>query len=88
MAQALQNLQRAHERQKKYADKKRRMLELQVGDEVLLSTKNLLLAVAIGGSHKLGPLCGGPFTVLEKLIAAYKLDLPPHMKVHPVFHVS
>ena len=75
VAQALQNLQRAQEKQKKYGDKKRRELELQVGDEVLLSTRNLPVVVVAGGSHKLGPLYCGPFTVLEKLIAAYKLDL-------------
>ena len=59
-----------------------------MADEVLLSTKNLPLQVAAGGSRKLGPLYCGPFTILEKLISAYKLDLPPHMRVHPVFHVS
>ena len=63
-------------------------MEFQVGDEVLLSTKNLPMKVATGGSHKLGPLYCGPFTVLEAYTMAYKLDLPPHMKVHPVFHVS
>ena len=26
--------------------------------------------------------------MLEKLTSAYLLDLPPHMKVYPVFHVS
>ena len=26
--------------------------------------------------------------MVEKLTAAYKLDLPPHMKIHPMFHVS
>ena len=30
----------------------------------------------------------GPFTVLEKYTAAHKLKLPPHMKIHPTFHVS
>ena len=44
--------------------------------------------MAIGGSQKLGPLYCGPFIVLEKLTSAYRLDLPPHMQVHPVFHVS
>ena len=63
-------------------------MELQVGDEVLLSTRNLLVQVAAGGSRKLGPLYCGPFTILEKLTSAYKLDLPPHIKVHLVFHVS
>ena len=62
-------------------------MELQVGDEVLLSTRNLPIQGATGGSFKLGPLYCGPFKILEKYIAAYKLDLPPHMKIHPVFHV-
>ena len=88
VAQALLNLKRAQERQKNYADKKRRELELQVGDEVLLSTRNLPVQVVVGVVGKLGPLYCGPFTILEKLTSAYKLDLPPHMKVHPVFHVS
>ena len=88
MVQAVENLKRAQDKQKRYADKKRRELELNVGDEVLLSTRNLPVQVAAGGSRKLGPLYCGPFTVLEKLTSAYRLRLPPHMKVHPVFHVS
>ena len=54
---------------------------------MLLSTKTFPVKVATGGSKKLGPLCCGPFTVLEKYTAAYKLHLPPHMRIHPVFHV-
>ena len=46
---------------------KRGELELQVGDEVMLSTRNLLLQVVAGGSQKLGPLYCGPFTILKKL---------------------
>ena len=88
VAQALEDLKRAQERQKIYADKKRRELELHVGDEVLLSTRNLPVQVAARGSRKLGPLYCGPFTVLEKLTLAYRLDFPPHMRVHPMFHVS
>ena len=44
LLQARENLQKAQERQKQYADKKRRPLELKVGDEVLLSTKYLNIA--------------------------------------------
>ena len=63
-------------------------MEFQVGDQVLLSTKNLPMQGAAGGSRKLGLLYCGPFIVLEKYTAAYKLKLPPHMKIHPTFHVS
>ena len=63
-------------------------MELSVGDQVLLSTRNLPVQVATGDSRKLGPLYCGPFTILQKLTSAHCLDLPPHMKVHPVFHVS
>ena len=44
--------------------------------------------MAVGGSQKVGPLYCGPFLVLEKLTSTYRLDVPPHMRVHPVFHVS
>ena len=88
MAQAFKNLKWVRERQKAYADKKRRELELQVDDEVFLFTRNLLVQLAIGSGGKLGPLYCGPFIVLEKLASAYRLDLPLHMRVHPVFHVS
>ena len=77
VAHALENLQRAQDRQKRYADRRRRDLELQVGDEVLLSTRNLLVQGAARGSSKLGPLYCGPFKILEKYTAAYKLELPP-----------
>ena len=88
MAQAMENLKRAQEKQKRYVDKRRIELGLNIGDEVLLSNRNLQVQVVAGVSQKLGPLYYGPFTILEKLPSAYLLDLPPHMKVHPVFHVS
>ena len=87
MTQAMDNLRRAQEKQKQYADKRRRDVEFQVGDEVLLATKTLLVVVAARGSSKLGPLYCGPFEVVENNRTAYKLNLPPHMKMHPVFHV-
>ena len=88
LAQALENLNRAQEKQKKYADKKRRELELQVVDEVLLSTRNLPVQVAAGGSQKTRAFVLWTFYSAGKTTSAYRLDLPPHMRVHTVFHVS
>ena len=88
MTHAVEKLRRAQGQQKKYTDKRRRDVEFQVGDEVLLSTKTLPMVVAAGGSSKLGPLYCGPFVVLERHRTSYKVELPPHMKVHPVFHIS
>ena len=42
----------------------------------------------VGSCAKLAPRCCGPFEVLERVgPVAYKLALPPHVRVHDVFHV-
>ncbi len=54
---------------------------------MLLSTRNLALKGAL--SRKLSARYVGPFLVVAKYgNTAYKLNLPPNMKIHPVFHVS
>jgi hypothetical protein len=78
----------AQNRQKQYADTRRRPLILQPGDKVYLSTAH----PALPGRtqvRKLAPKFTGPFTVQQVISdVAYKLELPEHMKIHPVFHVS
>jgi hypothetical protein len=79
-------LQVAQQRQKAYADTHRREMKLSVGDQVLLSTKNIKVKTA--GTHKLLPKWLGPFKVTKCVNdVAYKLELPASLKIHPVFHV-
>jgi hypothetical protein len=70
-----------------YATGHRPTVSLQVGDLVWLSTKHLQLKMS--GSRKLARRFIGPFPVVKVVNpTAYKLQLPEHMKIHPVFHIS
>jgi len=85
--QLQQNLKEAQEISKYHADKKRsKPPEINVNDFVWLSLKNIKTKRP---SKKLDSLHAGPFKVLRKLSeVTYHLELPPTMKIHPVFHVS
>lgn len=79
-------LEAARQRQKAYADGKRRDITFGVGDMVLLSTKNIRIKKQ--GSRKLLPRFLGPFKISERINpVAYRLELPPSLRIHPVFHV-
>jgi len=84
---AKQCLYAAQQRQKAYADNRRRPAHFAIGQQVLLSTKNILLRMV--GSAKLLPKFIGPFKITDKINeTAYRLELPPCLKIHNVFHVS
>ena len=88
ISEAKSALLRAQQRQSHYANLNRRELEFSVGDNVLLSTEHLSLKDK-DRTKKLLSKFIGPFTV-KRIVSpvAYELDLPPSMKIHPVFHVS
>jgi hypothetical protein len=87
LADAKRSLQEAQARQKRYADEHRQEREFAIGTKVLLSTENLRINERL--SNKFKPRWTGPFIIKRKIgTVAYELDLPPEMKIHPVFHVS
>nr|GEX86952.1 putative reverse transcriptase domain-containing protein [Tanacetum cinerariifolium] len=76
--------------EKSYADLKRKPMEFQVGDKVMLKVSPWKGVVCFGKRGKLNPRYVGPFKVLERIRdVAYKLDLPEDLsRVHNSFHVS
>ncbi|GJZ43046.1 putative reverse transcriptase domain-containing protein [Tanacetum coccineum] len=88
--QIKQRMQAARDRQKSYADLKRKPMEFQVGDKVMLKVLPWKGVVRFGKRGKLNPRYVGPFKVLEKVgSVAYKLELPEELsRVHNTFHVS
>lgn len=87
----------AQDRQKAYADTKRRAHSFKEGQLVLLNSENLTFR---GGVPKLHPKFIGPFKILKmypvqnpgdppKPFTAAKLELPAsYPRLHPTFHVS
>ncbi|KAD4385368.1 hypothetical protein E3N88_25536 [Mikania micrantha] len=80
----------ARDRQKSYADKRRKPLEFQVGDRVLLKVSPWKGVIRFGKRGKLSPRYVGPFEILKRIgPVAYQLKLPDELSgVHDVFHVS
>jgi hypothetical protein len=90
VAEIRKKLLKAQDRQKKWADRRRRPLEFEVGDKVFLKVSPFRGIIRFGKRGKLQPRFVGPFEVLERVgLLAYRLALPADMeKIHNVFHVS
>lgn len=83
------SLERASRHYKKYADKKRRDVEFNEGDQVLVKILPENLRYLRGKDRRLLRKYEGPVTIVKKINrVAYKVDPPAWMKMHPVFHVS
>ncbi|GJR18333.1 reverse transcriptase domain-containing protein [Tanacetum coccineum] len=90
IVQIRERLKTARSRQKCYADRRRKPLEFQVGDRVLLRVSPWKGVVRFGKRGKLAPRFVGPFEIVERIgPVAYRLRLPQELScIHDVFHVS
>ncbi|KAD5317986.1 hypothetical protein E3N88_17932 [Mikania micrantha] len=80
----------AQDRQKSYTDKRRRPIEFDVGDRVLLKVSPWKGIIRFRKRGKLSPRYIGPFQIKARVgKVAYLLDLPEELNgIHPTFHVS
>ncbi|GJU63775.1 hypothetical protein Tco_1245610 [Tanacetum coccineum] len=83
-------LQASRDRQKSYADKRRKRLEFLVGDKVMLKVLPWIGVIRFGKRGKLNPRYIGPFKILAKVrTVSYRLELPEKLShIHSTFHVS
>ncbi|GKB40990.1 putative reverse transcriptase domain-containing protein, partial [Tanacetum coccineum] len=80
IVQIKQRIQAARDRQKSYADLKRKPMEFQIGDKVMLKVSPWKGVVRFGKQGKLNPRYFGPFKVIERVgSVAYKLEIPKEL---------
>nr|GEU95964.1 putative reverse transcriptase domain-containing protein [Tanacetum cinerariifolium] len=85
-----QRIQAAQDRQKSYADLKRKPMDFGVGDRVMLKVSPWKGVIRFIKRGNLNPRYVRPFKVLAKVgKVAYRLELPQELSmVHHTFHVS
>ena len=74
------NLKKARDRQKSYADNRRRDLQFEIGDRVFLKISPWKGVLRFRKRDKLSPRYIGPYDIVSKVgPVAYKLKLPPEL---------
>ncbi|GJY45054.1 putative reverse transcriptase domain-containing protein [Tanacetum coccineum] len=88
--QIKKRIQAARDRQKSYADRRRKSLEFEIGDKVMLKVSPWKGVIRFGKRGKLNPRYIVPFKILSRVgTLAYQLELPEQLSgVHITFHVS
>nr|GEU47654.1 putative reverse transcriptase domain, ribonuclease H-like domain, aspartic peptidase domain protein [Tanacetum cinerariifolium] len=90
IVQIQKHLQAARDRQRNYANVRRKPLEFQDGYHVMLKISPRKGIIQFEKRGKLNPWYIGPFKILKRIgPMAYKLELPEELSnVHNTFHVS
>ncbi|GJY24249.1 putative reverse transcriptase domain-containing protein [Tanacetum coccineum] len=85
-----ERLKAARQRKKSYVDNRRKPLEFEVGDQVLLKVSPWKGVVRFGKKCKLALRYVGQFEIIERIVhVSYRLRLPRELSsVHDTFHVS
>ena len=80
----------AANKQKSYADLKRKDIQYEIGEKVFVKISPWKKVMKFGKNGKLSPRFIGSYEVIEKVgLLAYKLALPPELeKINNVFHIS
>ena len=85
-----ERLKAATDRQKFYANSKRKDIRYEIDEKVFLKVSPWKKVMRFGKKGKLSPMFIGPYEVIEKMgPMAYQLALPLELeKIHNVYHVS
>ncbi|GKD43264.1 hypothetical protein Tco_1267909, partial [Tanacetum coccineum] len=73
---------------KSYADVRRKPMEFNVGDMVMLKVSPWKGVIRLGKRGKLSPRYVGPFRIIKRIgPVAYRLELPEKLRgIHNTFH--
>ncbi|KAI4340579.1 hypothetical protein MLD38_025399 [Melastoma candidum] len=78
VATVRQRTRTAQSRQKSYADKRRRPLEFEIGNEVFLKLSPMKSIYRMGKAHKLSPRYIGPYKIIGRIgKVTYRVAIPP-----------
>ncbi|GJW28080.1 hypothetical protein Tco_0044955 [Tanacetum coccineum] len=90
VTQIRKRIEAAQDRQKCYTDIRRKPVEFQVGDKVMLKVSPWKGVMRFEKRGKLSPRYIGPFSITKRIgNVAYKLCLPVKLQhIHDTFHVS
>jgi hypothetical protein len=88
--EARDNIQQAQLRQQKDVNKRKQDLELEIGQQVLVSTQNIQPTnQKKGATKKFKAKFIGPYKISKRISrTAYQVDLPEDLQIHPTFHIS